>query len=139
MHFFLCSLSFSLSASFIPTLCFLRTTTSSCQDHLQETQKLPFISLTAMSSSKRRFNSVHLQEAAEDLLNHVVKVKENMGWISLLFPLIFIAWAIHTWLFSFSNWLSLALALWASMQVRNSSLSFFILLLRIPLKIVFHV
>ncbi|ESW32372.1 hypothetical protein PHAVU_002G316700 [Phaseolus vulgaris] len=69
-----------------------------------------------MSSSKRRFNSVHLQEAAEDLLNHVVKVKENMGWISLLFPLIFIAWAIHTWLFSFSNWLSLALALWASMQ-----------------------
>jgi len=82
---------------------------------------------SSSSSSKKRFNPIHLEEAAVDLLNHVVKVKEKKGWISLLFPLIFIAWAIHRWLFSFSNWFSLALALWASMQVRNSSLSLFIL------------
>lgn len=79
------------------------------------------------TGSKKRFNPIHLEDAAVDLLNHVVKMQEKMGWISLLLPLIFIAWAIHRWLFSFSNWLSLALALWASMQVGYSSLSFFIL------------
>ncbi|BAT72781.1 C2 and GRAM domain-containing protein [Vigna angularis] len=68
------------------------------------------------TGSKKKFNPIHLEDAAMDLLNHVVKVKEKMGLISLLLPLIFIAWAIHRWLFSFSNWLSLALALWASMQ-----------------------
>ncbi|RDX73488.1 Synaptotagmin-5, partial [Mucuna pruriens] len=60
------------------------------------------------SSSKKSLIPINL-----DLLNHLVKVKEN-GWISLLIPLILIAW-----LFSFSNWLLLALALWASMQYGN--------------------
>jgi len=76
-----------------------------------------------MSSSKKRFIPINLEDAAVDLLNHVVKLKEK-GWIPLFIPLILIAWAIHRWLFSFSNWLPLVLALWASMQVRNPSPSF---------------
>ncbi|XP_020220786.1 synaptotagmin-5 isoform X2 [Cajanus cajan] len=57
--------------------------------------------------------------AAVELLNHLVKVKEKKGWVSLFIPLILIAWAIHTCLVSFSNWLLLALALWASLQYGN--------------------
>ncbi|KAG4398447.1 hypothetical protein AAZX31_08G041200 [Glycine max] len=71
-----------------------------------------------MSSSKKRFIPINLEDAAVDLLNHVVKLKEK-GWIPLFIPLILIAWAIHRWLFSFSNWLPLVLALWASMQYGN--------------------
>ncbi|KAL2342484.1 hypothetical protein Fmac_003769 [Flemingia macrophylla] len=71
-----------------------------------------------MSSNKKSFIPVNVKEAAEDLLNHLVKVKEK-GWISLFIPLILIAWAVHTCLFSFSNWLLLALALWASIQYGN--------------------
>ncbi|KAK7398912.1 hypothetical protein VNO78_10086 [Psophocarpus tetragonolobus] len=64
------------------------------------------------SSSKKRLIPIHLEDAAVDLLNHLVKLKKDKGWI----PLILIVWAIHTCLFPFSNWVLLALALWASMQ-----------------------
>ncbi|KAK7358279.1 hypothetical protein VNO77_00206 [Canavalia gladiata] len=74
--------------------------------------------MSSSSSSKKRFIPSNLEEAAVDLLNHVVKVKEKSR-ISLFIPLMLIAWAIHTWLFPFSNWLPLALALWASIQYGN--------------------
>ncbi|XP_061345008.1 uncharacterized protein LOC133290881 [Gastrolobium bilobum] len=67
------------------------------------------------SGSKKRFIPISLEEAAMDMLNHLLKVKEK-ATVSFFVPLILIAWAIHKWLFSFSNWLPLALALWASIQ-----------------------
>ncbi|TKY60932.1 Synaptotagmin-5 protein [Spatholobus suberectus] len=75
-------------------------------------------SSSSSSSSEKRFIPIYMEEAAVDLLNHVVKVKDK-GWIPLIIPFILIAWAIHRWLFSFSNWLLLALALWASAQYGN--------------------
>ncbi|KAK7320035.1 hypothetical protein RJT34_04764 [Clitoria ternatea] len=71
-----------------------------------------------MSNNKKRFIPINLEEAGEDLLNHLVKLKEKAN-VSLLIPLILIAWAIHAWLLSFSNWLTLALAIWACKQYGN--------------------
>ncbi|XP_027340284.1 synaptotagmin-4-like isoform X2 [Abrus precatorius] len=71
-----------------------------------------------MSSREKMLIPIRLEEAAVDLLNHLVKLKEEAK-ISLFIPLILIAWAIHRWFFSFSNWLPLALALWGSIQYGN--------------------
>lgn len=75
--------------------------------------------MSSSNSYKKRLIPINLEEGAVELLNYVVvKVKEKPQ-IPFFLPLILIAWAVDTWLFSFSNWLPLALALWASIQVSN--------------------
>ena len=37
--------------------------------------------------------------------------------LPFLIPLVLIAWSIERWVFSFSNWVPLAVAVWATLQV----------------------
>lgn len=75
-----------------------------------------------MSSKKGLMIPNNLEEASVKLLNQFVKVKENSR-ISYFLILVFIAWFIHKWIFSFSNCLPVILLLFASTQVCNLSLS----------------
>jgi hypothetical protein len=69
----------------------------------------------------------NLEEAVvKNMLNQFLKVKEKSR-ISYLLILVFIAWFIHKWIFSFSNWFPISLLLFASTQV-STSLSLFMLL-----------
>lgn len=38
-------------------------------------------------------------------------------FLPYLVPLFFLAWAFDKWVFSFSNWIPLAIAVWATLQV----------------------
>ncbi|AET05342.1 synaptotagmin-5 [Medicago truncatula] len=71
-----------------------------------------------MSSKKGLMIPNNLEEASVKLLNQFVKVKENSR-ISYFLILVFIAWFIHKWIFSFSNCLPVILLLFASTQYGN--------------------
>ncbi|KAK7251614.1 hypothetical protein RIF29_34960 [Crotalaria pallida] len=72
-----------------------------------------------MSSNKKRLIPINVVEAAMELLNNlVIKVKEKPR-IPFFFSFILIAWVVDRWVFFFSNWLPLALALWATIQYGN--------------------
>ena len=60
-----------------------------------------------------------VEAAALDFLEHLLKEKPQ---IPIVVPLILIAWAIERWLFSLSNWVPLAVCVWATLQVSNFSL-----------------
>jgi hypothetical protein len=63
-----------------------------------------------MGRSKKR--ALSFDEAVE-FLNHIIVEKPI---IPFLIPLILLAWAIERWVFSFSNWVPLAVAVWATIQ-----------------------
>ena len=67
-----------------------------------------------MGRSKKR--ALSFDEAVE-FLNHIIVEKPI---IPFLIPLILLAWAIERWVFSFSNWVPLAVAVWATIQVASS-------------------
>ncbi|XP_045820393.1 synaptotagmin-5-like [Trifolium pratense] len=73
-----------------------------------------------MSSSNKMLITIsNLEEAVvKNMLNQFVKVKKKSR-ISYLLILVFIAWFIHKWIFSFSNFLPIALLLFASTQYGN--------------------
>lgn len=114
IHFLLCYISFFM--------------THHDHDHVQQQvvksiETIFLLALPAMSSSKKSLIITNnLEEASVNLLNQLVKVKQNSR-ISYFLILVFIAWLIHKWIFSFSNCLPIILLLFASTQVCNLSLS----------------
>ncbi|ESQ48067.1 hypothetical protein EUTSA_v10020065mg [Eutrema salsugineum] len=52
-------------------------------------------------------------EAAREFLNHLVAERHSL---LLLVPLVLAFWAIERWVFAFSNWVPLVVAVWASLQ-----------------------
>ncbi|KAM7482995.1 hypothetical protein LguiB_007578 [Lonicera macranthoides] len=61
---------------------------------------------------RRKKRSLDVNEAIE-LLNQLLVDKPLL---SLVIPLILVFWAIERWVFSFSNWVPLAVAVWATFQ-----------------------
>ncbi|XP_061357579.1 synaptotagmin-5-like isoform X2 [Gastrolobium bilobum] len=66
-----------------------------------------------MSRKKRVFSINNIEEVAVDFFNHLLQEKPQ---IPFFIPLILIAWVIERWVFSFSTWVPLALAVWATIQ-----------------------
>ena len=62
---------------------------------------------------RRRLKRSYAKEAME-FLNHVMKDKPLLPF---LIPLGLFAWAVERWLVPFSNWVPLAAAVWATIQV----------------------
>ncbi|KAK9277844.1 hypothetical protein L1049_027401 [Liquidambar formosana] len=60
-------------------------------------------------AKKRVFN---VEEVVE-FLNHLIVEKPHLP---VLVPFILLAWAFERWIFSFSNWVPLAVAVWATFQ-----------------------
>lgn len=54
-------------------------------------------------------------EAVREFLNHLVAERHSL---LLLVPLVLAFWAIERWVFAFSNWVPLVVAVWASLQVK---------------------
>uniref|UniRef100_A0A1J3H4M1 C2 domain-containing protein n=1 Tax=Noccaea caerulescens TaxID=107243 RepID=A0A1J3H4M1_NOCCA len=52
-------------------------------------------------------------EAVREFLNHLVAERHSL---LLLVPLVLAFWAIERWVFAFSNWVPLVVAVWASLQ-----------------------
>ncbi|BAB01103.1 unnamed protein product [Arabidopsis thaliana] len=52
-------------------------------------------------------------EAAREFINHLVAERHSL---LLLVPLVLAFWAIERWVFAFSNWVPLVVAVWASLQ-----------------------
>uniref|UniRef100_A0A1J3EC76 C2 domain-containing protein n=1 Tax=Noccaea caerulescens TaxID=107243 RepID=A0A1J3EC76_NOCCA len=52
-------------------------------------------------------------EAVREFLNHLVAERHSL---LLLVPLVLAFWAIERWVFPFSNWVPLVVAVWASLQ-----------------------
>ncbi|KFK39172.1 hypothetical protein AALP_AA3G209700 [Arabis alpina] len=52
-------------------------------------------------------------EAVREFLNHLVAERQSL---LLLVPLVLAFWAIERWVFAFSNWVPLVVAVWASLQ-----------------------
>lgn len=52
-------------------------------------------------------------EAAREFFNHLVAERHSL---LLLVPLVLAFWAIERWVFAFSNWVPLVVAVWASLQ-----------------------
>ncbi|KAJ1405713.1 Synaptotagmin-like mitochondrial-lipid-binding domain [Sesbania bispinosa] len=69
-----------------------------------------------MSGKKRVFSINNIEEAAVEFFNHLLQEKPQ---IPFFVPLILIAWAIERWVFSFSTWVPLALAVWYGMYQRK--------------------
>ena len=63
----------------------------------------------------KRLRSIYAKKAKE-FLNHVIQDKPLLPF---LIPLGFFAWAIERWLVPFSNWVPLAFAVWATIQVNS--------------------
>ncbi|KAE9463915.1 hypothetical protein C3L33_04205, partial [Rhododendron williamsianum] len=61
---------------------------------------------------KRRARSFDLNEALE-FLNHLFVDKSLLPFI---IPLILVGWVIEKWVFTFSNWVPLVVAVWATIQ-----------------------
>ncbi|KAI8528683.1 hypothetical protein RHMOL_Rhmol12G0166600 [Rhododendron molle] len=61
---------------------------------------------------KRRARSFDLSEALE-FLNHLFVDKSLLPFI---IPLILVGWVIEKWVFTFSNWVPLVVAVWATVQ-----------------------
>jgi hypothetical protein len=55
-------------------------------------------------------------EAAREFINHLVAERHSL---LLLVPLVLAFWAIERWVFAFSNWVPLVVAVWASLQVSS--------------------
>lgn len=53
-------------------------------------------------------------EETLELLRHAAFEKP---FLLYFVPLFFLAWAFEKWVFSFSNWIPLAIAVWATLQV----------------------
>ncbi|CAJ2636985.1 unnamed protein product [Trifolium pratense] len=66
-----------------------------------------------MSRKKRVFSIDSIEEAAVDFFNYLMQEKPK---IPFFIPFILIACAIEKWVFSFSTWVPLALAVWATIQ-----------------------
>ncbi|GAU22711.1 hypothetical protein TSUD_138350 [Trifolium subterraneum] len=66
-----------------------------------------------MSRKKRVFSIDTIEEAAMDFFNYLLQEKPK---IPFFIPFILIAFAIEKWVFSFSTWVPLALAVWATIQ-----------------------
>ncbi|KAB1212520.1 hypothetical protein CJ030_MR5G019103 [Morella rubra] len=64
-----------------------------------------------MGGRKRRGFSF---DEAREFLNNL---REEKPLLPLLIPLILLAWAFERWFFSFSNWVPLVVAVWATIQV----------------------
>lgn len=69
---------------------------------------------------RRRLKRFYAKEAM-DFLNHMMKDKPLLPF---LIPLGLFAWAIERWLVPFSNWVPLAAAVWATIQVSLSCFGF---------------
>lgn len=69
--------------------------------------------LDQMSRRKRR--GLKVADAVE-FFNYVI---EEKPFLPVLIPLVLLAWAIERWVFSFSNWVPLAVAVWATVQYGN--------------------
>ncbi|KAM6569103.1 hypothetical protein CsatB_017088 [Cannabis sativa] len=63
-----------------------------------------------MSRRKRRGSNV---EEALEFFNHLM---EEKPYLPFLVALIFFAWCIERWIFSFSNWVPIVIAVWATIQ-----------------------
>lgn len=53
-------------------------------------------------------------EQVVEFLNHLLEEKPLLPFV---IPLILLLWVIERWFFSFSNWVPLAIAVWATIQV----------------------
>ena len=71
--------------------------------------------------SRRKKRSFDLNEAVE-FLNHLLVDKSLLPFV---IPLVLIGWAIEKWIFSFSNWVPLVVAVWATTQVISLSYQIF--------------
>jgi hypothetical protein len=75
-----------------------------------------------MSRKKRVFSIDSIEEAAVNFFNYLLQEKPK---IPFFIPFILIACAIEKWVFSFSTWVPLALAVWATIQVLIHHLAIF--------------
>ncbi|KAM5571170.1 synaptotagmin-5 [Rosa sericea] len=66
-------------------------------------------------SRRKNKRSLRVEDAVE-FFNYVV---EEKPFLPVLIPLVLFAWAIERWVFSFSNWVPLAVAVWATVQYGN--------------------
>lgn len=66
-----------------------------------------------MSRKKRVFSIENIEEVTVDFFNYVLQEKPK---IPFFIPVILIACAVEKWVFSFSTWVPLALAVWATIQ-----------------------
>lgn len=84
---------------------------------------------------RRRKRAVLRVEEALELFKNVVKEKP---FLPFLIPLVFLAWAVEKWIFPFSNWVTVIVAVWATVQVSQRvsviSLSLILFLLLFSLK-----
>ncbi|EXB56910.1 RasGAP-activating-like protein 1 [Morus notabilis] len=62
---------------------------------------------------RRRKGIILRVEEALELLNDVVKEKPFLPFV---IPLVLVAWGIEKWIFSFSNWVPVIVAVWATVQ-----------------------
>lgn len=65
--------------------------------------------------SRRKVRGLSVEDAVE-FFNYVMDEKP---FLPFLIPLVLFAWAIERWVFSFSNWVPLAVAVWATIQYGN--------------------
>ncbi|TQD90639.1 hypothetical protein C1H46_023786 [Malus baccata] len=65
--------------------------------------------------NRRKGRRLSFEDAVE-FFNHVMAEKP---FLPFLLPLVLFAWAFERWVFSFSNWVPLAVAVWATLQHGN--------------------
>ncbi|CAL9031598.1 unnamed protein product [Prunus brigantina] len=65
--------------------------------------------------SRRKVRGLSVEDAVE-FFNYVM---EEKPFLPFLIPLVLFAWGIERWVFSFSNWVPLAVAVWATIQYGN--------------------
>ncbi|KAL6281591.1 hypothetical protein ACE6H2_018472 [Prunus campanulata] len=65
--------------------------------------------------SRRKGRGLSVEDAVE-FFNYVM---EEKPFLPFLIPLVLFAWGIERWVFSFSNWVPLAVAVWATVQYGN--------------------
>ncbi|KAG9448930.1 hypothetical protein H6P81_008895 [Aristolochia fimbriata] len=61
---------------------------------------------------RKRLRDFYSKEAV-DFLNHVMEDRPSLPFV---LPLVFVAWALERWIVRFSNWVPLAVAVWAMIQ-----------------------
>ncbi|KAM1737680.1 hypothetical protein ACFX12_015864 [Malus domestica] len=65
--------------------------------------------------NRRKGRRLSFEDAVE-FFNHVMAEKP---FLPFLLPLVLFAWAFERWVFSFSNWVPLGVAVWATLQYGN--------------------
>ncbi|KAM1398313.1 hypothetical protein ACFX2I_015777 [Malus domestica] len=65
--------------------------------------------------NRRKGRRLSFEDVVE-FFNHVMAEKP---FLPFLLPLVLFAWAFERWVFSFSNWVPLAVAVWATLQYGN--------------------